>query len=43
MNEVSALSPFAARYTSINFTTSQSGEHGTERMKNDGIKEEETL
>ncbi|XP_067367623.1 ephrin type-B receptor 5 isoform X1 [Channa argus] len=24
MNEVSALSPFAARYTSINFTTSQS-------------------
>lgn len=30
MNEVSALSPFPARYTSINFTTSQSGEHRTE-------------
>lgn len=29
MNEVSALSPFPARYTSINFTTSQSGEYGT--------------
>lgn len=27
MNEVSSLSPFPARYTSINFTTSQSGEH----------------
>lgn len=26
LNEVSALSPFPARYTSINFTTSQSGE-----------------
>lgn len=32
MNEVSALSPFSARYTSINFTTSQSGELGTETM-----------
>ena len=26
VNEVSALSPFPPRYTSINFTTSQSGE-----------------
>lgn len=33
MNEVSALSPFPARYTSINFTTSQSGEHRTEDEK----------
>lgn len=33
MNEVSALSPFPARYTSINFTTSQSGEQGTIGMK----------
>lgn len=29
---MSALSPFSARYTSINFTTSQSGECGTETM-----------
>ncbi len=40
MNEVSALSPFPARYTSINFTTSQSGEHRTERMKRWDEREE---
>lgn len=39
MNEVSALSPFPARYTSINFTTSQSGECRTKDEKGE-MKEE---